>query len=221
MKAVKAIKRIWNTITGANIFPGAKRVINEAFVFNGTPYYCFDSVFNLPYQRGLAAVMVYEEMRMKCDLELLKAFTDANDKILSGNKLALPQFYELKKMNDIVKERLTWVIDTDLVYKLASVVFFDSAESPYHYDSKYAFEKVQQWKKSEDINTFFLREPIQSLIPFLKGVEVNFQEYSEAQNELTKKHHLTFSTNTSEKSGSNSKSKPSSSSAEAMPRKSG
>lgn len=215
------IKKLWEKITGKkNVFPQAKHVITEAFMFEGVQFYQFDSIFNLPYQRGLAAIMVYEELRMKCDYELLKAFVDANDKVYSGSRLGVKEFMELKRMNDIVKERLNWVLDTDLVYKLASVVYFDANESPYHYDSKYAFEKVQRWKKSEDINAFFLREPIQNLIPFLKGVQLNFQEYSEAQNPLTEKHRTTFSSKLSETSGNNSKSKPSSSSVQEMPRKS-
>lgn len=171
-----------------NIFPDDKHVINEAFTSGGVTYYAFDNTFNLPYQRGLQAIMVYEELRMKCDYELVKAFTDSIEKILSATKVGLPQFMELKRMNDIMRERLKWVVDTDLVYKLAAVVYFDASESPVKYDPVYAAKKIEKWKAEEGINDFFLRVPIQNLIPFLKGSGLNFQEYSQVQQELNKKH---------------------------------
>lgn len=195
-----------------SVFPDAKHIITEAFTSGGITYYNFDNTFNLPYQRGLQAIMVYEELRMKCDYEMLKSFTDGLDKIMGGTKIGINQFMEIKRMNDIMRERLGWVVDTDLVYKLAAVVFFDKNESPVKYDPKYCAEKIERWKKAEGINDFFLREPIQNLIPFLKGSGLNFLEYSLAQVELSKKHREIISMPLSGQSGGSSKTSPQNSS---------
>lgn len=200
---------IRSLIGGKTVFPDAKHKITEAFVIDGVQYYQFDSIYNLPYKRGLAAVMVYEELKMKCDYELLKEFTKNIDKILNGNRISLNEFAELKRMNDIVMERLNWVTDIDLIYKLAAVVYFDKTESPYGYDAKYSFEKIQKWKKAEGVDDFFLRQPIQQLIPFLKGVNLNSENYFQHQAKENERHLRVLSGKKLDKNTSSSTETPS------------
>lgn len=200
--------KTYNKLFNRNAFPDAKHPIKPAFICGGVQYYTMDSVYNLPYQRGLSATMVYEELRMKCDHELLKSFTDSIDTILNGRQVKLAELMKIKHMNDIVRERLTWVIDTELLYKLASVIYFDENESPYLYDPKYCFDKIEKWKKSEDIDAFFLRQPIQSLVPFLGDVKLNFQTYSQAQKIVNEKHRTILSMKSLVRSGKHLKSKP-------------
>lgn len=154
-------------------------IIKTAFIVGGREYLEIDNVYNLPTHRGQQAAHVYEELKMKCDVEFLKAHVTACDNLFKGKKIALEEINKLKQLNDQLKERLYHIIDTDLVYKLASVVFFDKTESPFKYDPLYARKKIEFWKKHSTVDAFFLQEPLVRLAPFLKLQEVNFQTYSD------------------------------------------
>ncbi len=171
-----------------NPFPESKHIIKEAFTTGGITYYEFDDLFNLPYQRGLEAIAVYEEMRMKCTREYLLKHTEANADILGRQKFGVNELLEMKRLNDQLHERLEWVMDTDIVYKLASVVFFDSTEKPERYEPKYALEKIARWKKDTEVTDFFALAPLKKLVPFLGESSLNFRAYSAAQHEINQLH---------------------------------
>ncbi len=167
-------------------FKDSKYIIKYAFTIGGIDYYCFDDTFNLPYERGLKAISFYEESRMKCSLEYLKLHTEAIDNILNSKSIKI---YDIKKLNDQLAERLKFVVDIDLLYKLASVIFFDKNEIPTTYEFKYNVEKIEHWKKHKDIGDFFLQMPIVRLIPFLKESNQISQDYAEALRKINR-HHL-------------------------------
>lgn len=166
-------------------FSGSKYVIKYAFTVEGIKYYCMDDTFNLPYLRGLKCVTFYEEMRMNCDRALLIAHTEAVNNILTGSKIDI---YEIKKLNDQMLDRLTHIVDTDLVYKLASVVFFDESENPADYEFQYNAKKIEHWKKHQDLTAFFLSTPIQKLVPFLKEFKENLPAYAQATKQIKNLH---------------------------------
>ena len=171
-----------------DVFNKDGAILSHAFTIGGREYLEFDTIYNLPLQRGNAAVLVYEEMRMKCTYEDLKGFVMAVNNILSGNQIKLQEITQLKKLNDNLTERINLAFDPDLVYKLASVVYFDKNESPYEYDAAYAKKKIDFWKKHKSVSDFFLQEPIQKLIPFLKLPEADLQKYLEVVENLKKIH---------------------------------
>jgi hypothetical protein len=148
----------------------------------GVTYYSFgqekESAFNIPYERALKTVTFYTEMACRVDDEYLGQHIAACDSIFSSNKIDI---FKLQRLNENLKARREFIIDTDLVYKLASVVYFDEHEDPRTYDHAYNKKKIDLWKKNIDINDFFYSAPVLSLIPFLKGSEVNLREYSKVQ----------------------------------------
>lgn len=163
-------------------------IISVAFTVAGREYLQADSIYNLPYQRGMGAVKIYEEMKMKCDYDYLKAYATAVNNILSGNQIKLPEIVQLKRLNDHLNERLNIAVDPDLVYKLASVVYFDRTESPFEYDAEYARKKIAFWKKHMTAEDFFLQKPLQELIPYLRSPEITTQTYLEAMETVNKIH---------------------------------
>lgn len=175
----------WKKKEPKEVFPEVKHRITEAFKSGGVQYYKFDDLFNLPYQRGMAALDVYTEATMKCDYAFLKLVTDANNTLFSGKKIGFDEIAKLKKNNDILRERLDYVVAPDMLYKVASVVFFDATENPYKYDAKYCAEKVERWKREMSVDDFFLQQPIRSLFPFLEGAVLSLGQYSEIIKELT------------------------------------
>ena len=73
---------------------------------------------------------------------------------------------EIIKLVGMMKERMEWIVPTsEIIYKFASVAFFDSSESPYSYDPEYCKAKIQRWKEAADISDFFIVTRLKDMVP--------------------------------------------------------
>lgn len=180
-------KSIKNKIKGLFYrFPkDIKYPIKEAFTIEGRTFYQFEDAFNIPYERGLKTITFYEEARMKITYEYLEKHTQAIEKILSGQKIDV---FKIKALNDIMKERMKWYVDTDILYKLASVVYFEKNDNPTTYDFKKGAENIAFWKEHKSVTDFFYQVPLFQLLPFLNELELNLETYSEVTKALNKVH---------------------------------
>lgn len=181
-----------------NPFPQSKQVVELAFTVGGVDYYQHTDVANMPYKRALKCLSVYNELSMKCDRNYLTAHVEAMENIMNKGGSSLNILFEIKQLNNQLKERLLWIYDEDLIYKLAAVRFFDKNENPEDFDWKYAEKKIKSWKQNEAAASFFLRAPIKRLIPFLNEQELNLESYSEVQKAQDKMHRENLSMNLSE-----------------------
>lgn len=176
-------------------FTESKHVIKPAFECGGIQYYEFDTTANLPFKRGLKFISIYNELDMKCDRFYLEKHVEAVENIFSGKKVGIDEMMKIRQLNTQMKERLKMIFHEDLVYKVASVVFFDENENPNDWEWKYAMEKIERWKKAEGVQDFFLREPIQKLIPFLSVGEASSLVYSEVAKKIDAQHLANIFTN--------------------------
>lgn len=181
--------------TGINpkeYFPDAKHIIVYAFSINDPKgdrhYFRFDDMLNVPYNRGLQTLVYYKELGMNCDRDFLSAHTLAFDNALSKPTINIDTLVELKKLNDQLKQRLELPKEPDLMYKLASVVFFDQFENPETYEFKYGENKIKAWKKNTSLTDFFLSKPLQELIPYLKHSGQNLAQFSQMTQRATNEH---------------------------------
>lgn len=169
-----------------------KEPVVYAFTCGGTDYYQFTDTFKTPCLRGLQALTIYEEFRSRTTRELYEKETEAESQLidemwaeLAGGKgkvdlgKAFTSLNELKKVIKNRKERMALIIEPDLVYKLASVVYFDESENPYRYDMRYNEQKIKKWKADQSLQDFFLSQPLVQLIPYLSELAENLQIYSE------------------------------------------
>ena len=166
--------------------------IDFAFEIDGVKYYCFDDAFNVPYERALTALTFYEEFRMRCTRDFLKLHVKATDEALNKGKLT-----NVAILNNQLKERLDFILEPKLLFKLASVIYFDESESPLTYDFKYNEAKIKKFEENKDTKAFFLQHHIQQLVPFLKDVNLNLELYSKVVNEVTEIHLANILSNTS------------------------
>ncbi|MDR1762765.1 MAG: hypothetical protein LBR64_02240 [Dysgonamonadaceae bacterium] len=173
------------------LFPTQKYMIVPAFTVAGVDYFMFDDTFNLPYERALYALSVYEETRMKCSREYLERHVEAVRKLLRSDKI---EIFKINALNEQMSERLNLVLDVDLLYKLCSIVFFDKNENPAVYEMEYCKKKIEFWKKHKGVADFFLQEPITTLIPFLQKVDFDLDTYSEVNRNLNQIHSELLST---------------------------
>lgn len=167
------------------LFPQSEYMIKHAFNINGRDFYQFDDTHNLPYKRGLTCLLFYRELGMNCDFEFLKMHTTAIDNILLNKEKI--DIFKIKGLNDQLKQRLTLPKDPELVYKLASVVFFDKEENPETYEYPHNAEKIKFWK-DHAASSFFLQMPVQELIPFLKQYEENVETYVGMMEKVSNSH---------------------------------
>lgn len=174
---MKIFRNLWNVLRRKPEFLlEHKGKISEAFVYQGRTYYMFENIFLLPTIRGLQALDYYDEFSMRCTKEFLKAFCEAQKNILSNpKKLDLVQ---LAKLTNYLEERLNMIPVPDHIFRLASVMFFDSSENPLFFDRAYAEKKIELWKKDPEILAFFLRTPLKSLIPYLEWEQASSSIYS-------------------------------------------
>lgn len=156
-----------------------------AFTCGGTKYYRFADITNLPYERGLMALNVYNEVDMRCSRGFLVNYADTIDKLLHEQKIDI---FKIQQLNEILKQRLTMTTDTDLLYKLASICFFDKTENPAVYEPAYAEKKIAKWRKDKGVRDFFMQKPLLELMPFLQSVDTDLDTYSQMCEELNKIH---------------------------------
>lgn len=167
-------------------FPVSPRhKIKEAFTCDGIIFDQFDDIFNIPCYRGLTALAYYEEIRMRCTREYLLTHVARVKEILNSKSIKLMDLMILERQ---LEERLNLIIEPDLVYKLASIVYFRRGDNPSIYEAKAAQENIALWKKHMDMNAFFLSQPLIELIPYLKECEIDFQAYSLAVQLINQRH---------------------------------
>lgn len=158
-------------------------VIEPAFISNGVQYYRLKDYFNTFSLRGLMALQVYEEFNMRMTKDVLMEYINNVEKILSNPKQI--NIGEIAMMTSRLKERVTFVIPTaDIIYKFASVAYFDKNESPYSYDPEYNAEKIKKWKEAADITDFFIVQQLSDFLPFPKLSEEDFNLCSKVMEEI-------------------------------------
>jgi hypothetical protein len=167
------------------LFPEQKHIIKFAFEVAGRAYYCFDDVFAQPYERGLMAIVVYEEAKAKISRDYLQKHVEAISNILQAKQIDI---YKIHQLNEQMKDRLNLSCDVDLLYKLASVIYFDKNENPCLYEADYCAKKVAYWRQHKGVADFFLQKPVAELIPFLRSSDTDLEAYSALSRELNEVH---------------------------------
>lgn len=155
--------------------------IEYAFTCGRTKYYRFADITNLPYERGLMALVAYNELDMRCSRDFLIRYQGAIDDILHQQKIDI---FKIHQLNELLKQRLQMPTDVDLLYKLASICFFDKSENPAVYEPAYAEKKIAKWRKDKGVRDFFMQTPLLELMPFLKSVNTDLDTFSELQKEI-------------------------------------
>jgi hypothetical protein len=169
-----------------NIFPflfktqwlvSPEHEVKLAFVHEGVEYFAFVNEQNMPAERAFSAMDVYEQLNQRITKEYL-------DVLFAGLHSALNKG-DLVKAGNLVtfaQQRSTHITNVEILYKLASVLYFTKEENCYRYDHEYNEKKIAGWKKSRDIDAFFLATPIKDFLPSFDGSNLNTLLYTQIQN---------------------------------------
>lgn len=185
MGLIRELAEVWRIEWDKRRAQKEKYRIEYAFTCGGTKYYRFADITNLPYERGLMAMHVYNEVDMRCSRDFLVRYADAADKLLHEQKIDI---FKIEQLNQVLKQRLTMTTDVDLLYKLASVCFFDKTENPAVYEPAYAEKKIAKWRKDKGVRDFFTQKPLLELMPFLQSADTDLDTYSAMCDELNRIH---------------------------------
>ena len=123
---------------------------------------------------------------MRCSREYLTEHCNAISEILRDPKKV--DIFRINELNEQMKDRLNLAMDVDLLYKLASIVFFDKKENPVLYDAEYNVKKIEFWKKHRGVADFFLQTPVVELIPFIQNSDFDLDNYSALNQKLNEVH---------------------------------
>ncbi len=176
---------IRNDIDPKKYFPNAEHVVIYAFSIGARHYFRMDSHLNIPYERALSTLLFYQELDLNCDREFLLKHAQAVNAVLTSNPIDI---YRIKLLNDQLLQRLELPKHPELMYKLASVVFFDQDENPAVYEWEYGQRKIGFWKESTSLADFFLQKPIVELIPYLEYAGENLETFSRMTEKASDQH---------------------------------
>jgi hypothetical protein len=152
--------------------------VDYVFSSGETNYFKIRDISNTFSHRALEARAVYDEIEMRCDVNYLNAFVIAMKENMRS-QLNIPELYKLVSS---LEERINFIVPTpDLIWKLASVAYFDESESPYGYDAEYAKEKIEKWKADKSLDTVFFLKSIKNLIPSLDTSVIDSPAYLKIQ----------------------------------------
>lgn len=149
-----------------------------AFVCGGKRYYRFASEMDLPVERALAAKDVFAELEQGISREYLENLFETCEKLLDKGKLT-----QTAQLLGLAQSRLKHITNALLLYKLASVFYVEEGENPYSYDVALEEQKINNWLKNKDVESFFLQKPIGNYLPSFGSLGMSLRTYFKAQGE--------------------------------------
>lgn len=200
-KGSKMIKKLYyKFISFFERKPETTEPIEKSFQINGVNYYKYKDISKVKNQRALTVNDFYNELSMRCTRDFLIKHCEASNKILNSTSIDI---YKLKTLVMQLEERLDMIYETDLIYKIASVVFFTKDENYLDYDDLLGREKIALFKAQdkEDKNMgFFFGTLFKNLIGSTDMSDKDLQIYMTVGQQITQEHLKTISTILSNKS---------------------
>jgi len=158
--------------------PKLPQGLRFAFMCGGKRYYTFLSEMDLPVERALAAKDVYAELEQGLSRKYLETLFETCEQLLDKGKIV-----QTSQLLGIAKNKIRYISNALLLYKLASVMYVEENEDVYRYDFVLEEKKIENWLKNKDVESFFLQEPLKRYLPHFESLGVSIKTYFKAQGE--------------------------------------
>jgi len=159
--------------------------VAPAFICGGIQYYCFHRENEMPVLRGFEALDIYSALEKGLSWETVATAIDAwaDCLVVKTGRIDLGQV--LKIVQGLQKAAVRPEnYNLELMYRLASVIFFDEGEDVYTYSPDYAKNKIAFWRlHAPEAHAFFLTLPLDAFLP-LQNISKNDFQVS-TKNQLT------------------------------------
>lgn len=163
--------------------------VEKVFSIEGVNYYQFKDISKIKCQRALTVNDFYNELTMRATRDFLIKHTEAVEKLLNSTKIDI---YKINTLNNQLKERLEMIYETEIIYKIASVVYFTNDENPYDYDDILGREKIELFKSKG--TSFFFETLFKNLIGSVDLSDKDLAIYMTVGSQITTEHLKNIST---------------------------
>lgn len=147
--------------------------VEYAFSCEGKRYYQFTNGPLMYYERYMAAMDKIRELEQNVDREFLEVWCRTATEFLNKGELV-----NVAAMVHQLAQRINYMGNLELLYKLASVWFFTDEENVYTYDPVVGDRKIEVWKQHADVLAFFLKSPLRHYLPSPDTLLGNIQSYT-------------------------------------------
>jgi hypothetical protein len=158
--------------------------IEKAFKVNGIQYYNFKDYMDMPVYRWKLMEAWMRNYDARITDETLRAYIDKILGHLEGNPInATRAAYLCYKL----KERTHLAVEDEILWRLASICYFDKTERLEDYDGDYNVKKIESWKRSGQLD-FFYTKPMSDIFKFKtiskKDLEALLREAEETRRKI-------------------------------------
>lgn len=172
-----------NPVYNGNCPADLKDKVVFAFKSGDRNYFMFNAELNIPFNRFMCALDIYDELELGLNPGIIQKFLQTLNEICVDPKVK--NVDQIKQKIGIaaymVQERIDIHTSLSLHMKLATVRFFDEIEDVTGYDHEFNVQKIKFWTANHDIQDFFFMQPIQSFLPQLTDFNVNLQKYLDGE----------------------------------------
>ncbi len=168
------------------------------FTIDGIKHFRFKDISKTCCLRMFAGNDAYNELSMRCTRDYLEQHCKAMDAIMDGKAINIQKIAQL---NLQLKERIDNIFETEIIYKIASIVIFDKTENPYDYDIAYSKEKIARFKKKVITEPYFITRLFKILIGSPDMSEKDLLTVMAVGEKISREHSAVISTMLSSKPG--------------------
>jgi len=155
--------------------PDYKMRIDEAFKVTGEQYYYFKDTSDMPTLRYYRFSQFLTEFEMRISRDFLLEVTEKCISSLNEGNLV-----RAAAMLTELVSRAKLIIETDTLYRLASVVYFTLDEDVTDYDYTINEQKIKKFKE-EGLQSFFFKMPCRDFLPQINISKKDMEDYLKLQ----------------------------------------
>lgn len=139
--------------------------VEKAFKCDGVQYYNFREVEGIAMYRYVILQQYARQFQNRITDDELQQSISECEKHINSNPINLTK---VVRVLNYIKERSKMTLEPEIMYRIASVTYFDATERLDNYDEGYNTKKIESWKKKAMLD-FFFAKPMKNIIN-LKGM---------------------------------------------------
>lgn len=162
--------------------------LEYVFTSGGTDFFRFKNEQRIPAVRAFKAQDVYQELEYRVERDYLVALFKAIKVSINKGDLA-----EIITLVNAAEQRIEYISDFTLLYKLAAILYVQADEDPLDFDDETTARKVDLWLKEKDVRAFFLRTPLLEFLPFSNLSPESLSNFIQLQRSANEKQYSALS----------------------------
>lgn len=143
------------------LHPEYKNLIEHAVTIKGVELYTFKNLEDMNVKRWQRLNEFLREVELRMTKKELNEYLEMVEIICNQPEVKI---VEIIKLTQAIRAATDLFLETETMYRLASIVYFTKDEDLTDYDFDWGEEKIRMFK-TEPIGDFFLSNPMKKLLP--------------------------------------------------------